>query len=70
MEVSDFVNIKALEDENRRLERIGADQTLNIGVLQMVPSGKSTVCTETSSRARRLVKNSTSANGKRAATFE
>lgn len=40
MEVSDVAKIKALEDENRRLKRIVADQALNIDVLKMVSSGK------------------------------
>jgi putative transposase len=34
MEVSDAKRLKALEDENRRLKRIVADQTLNIQVLK------------------------------------
>ncbi len=40
MEVSDVAKMKALEDENRRLKRIVADQALNIDVLKMVSSGK------------------------------
>ncbi len=40
MEVSDVAKIKALEDENRRLKRIVADQVLNIDVLKMAASGK------------------------------
>jgi putative transposase len=40
MEVSDVAKMKALEDENRCLERIVADQALNIDVLKMVSSGK------------------------------
>ena len=40
MEVSDVAKIKALEDENRRLKRIVADQALNIDVLKMAASGK------------------------------
>jgi putative transposase len=40
MDVSDVAKIKALEDENRRLKRIVADQALNIDVLKMVSSGK------------------------------
>ena len=40
MEVSDVAKMKALEDENRRLKRIVADQALNIDVLEMVSSGK------------------------------
>jgi putative transposase len=34
MEVADARRLKALEDENRRLKRIVADQTLNIQVLK------------------------------------
>lgn len=34
MEVSDAKRLRALEDENRRLKRIVADQTLNIQVLK------------------------------------
>ena len=40
MEVSDVAKMKALEDENRRLKRIVADQALNIDVLKMAASGK------------------------------
>ena len=40
MEVSDVARMKALEDENRRLKRIVADQALNIDVLKMANSGK------------------------------
>jgi hypothetical protein len=40
MEVSDVAKMKALEDENRRLKRIVADQALNIDVLKMAGSGK------------------------------
>ena len=40
MEVSDVAKMRALEDENRRLKRIVADQALNIDVLKMVSSGK------------------------------
>jgi putative transposase len=40
MEVSDVAKMKALEDENRRLKRIVADQALNIDVLKMANSGK------------------------------
>ncbi len=39
MEVSDVAKMKALEDENRRLKRIVADQALNIDVLKMAASG-------------------------------
>ena len=34
MDVSEARRLKALEDENRRLNRIGADQTLNIQILK------------------------------------
>ena len=34
MDVSDARRLKALEDENRRLKRIVADQTLNIQILK------------------------------------
>jgi putative transposase len=34
MDVSDAKRLKSLEDENRRLKRIVADQTLNIQVLK------------------------------------
>ena len=40
MEVSDVAKMKTLEDENRRLKRIVADQALNIDVLKMANSGK------------------------------
>jgi putative transposase len=40
MEISDVAKMKALEDENRRLKRIVADQALNIDVLKMAASGK------------------------------
>ncbi len=40
MEVSDVAKMQALEDENRRLKRIVADQALNIDVLKMAASGK------------------------------
>ena len=40
MEVSDVAKMRALEDENRRLKRIVADQALNIDVLKMAASGK------------------------------
>jgi len=39
MEVSDVAKMKALEDENRRLKRIVADQALNIDVLKIAASG-------------------------------
>lgn len=39
MEVSDVAKMKALEDENRRLKRIVADQALNIDALKIVASG-------------------------------
>lgn len=34
MEVADARRLKALEDENRRLKRIVADQTLNLQILK------------------------------------
>ena len=34
MEVSDAKRLKALEDENRRLKRVVADQTLDIQILK------------------------------------
>lgn len=37
MDVSDAKRLKALEDENRRLKRIVADQSLNIQVLKELP---------------------------------
>ena len=40
MEVSDAKRLKALEDENRRLKRIVADQTLDIQMLKEVNSKK------------------------------
>jgi putative transposase len=40
MEVSDVAKMRALEDENRRLKRIVADQALNIDVLKMAASEK------------------------------
>ena len=40
IEVSDVAKMQALEDENRRLKRIVADQALNIDVLKMAASGK------------------------------
>ena len=40
IEVSDVAKMKALEDENRRLKRIVADQALNIDVLKMAAPGK------------------------------
>lgn len=39
MQISDVAKMRALEDENRRLERIVADQALNIGALKIVASG-------------------------------
>jgi putative transposase len=39
MEVSDVAKMRALEDENRRLKRIVADQALNIDALKIVASG-------------------------------
>ncbi len=39
LEVSDLRRLKELEDENRRLKKIMADQALNIEVLKMVAEG-------------------------------
>jgi putative transposase len=39
MDVSDVAKMRALEDENRRLKRIVADQALNIDALKIVASG-------------------------------
>jgi putative transposase len=39
MELSDVAKMRALEDENRRLKRIVADQALNIDALKIVASG-------------------------------
>ena len=39
MEVSDVAKMRAVEDENRRLKRIVADQALNIDALKIVASG-------------------------------
>jgi putative transposase len=40
LEVSDVVRLKSLEDENRRLKQIVADQTLDIQALKGVLSKK------------------------------
>ena len=40
MEVSDLKKLRALEDENRRLKQIVADQTLDIVALKSVLSKK------------------------------
>ncbi len=40
MEVSDAKRLKQLEDENRRLKRLVADQALDIQILKEVASGK------------------------------
>jgi len=40
METSDLVRLKQLEDENRRLKKIVADQALNIEALKFVSEGK------------------------------
>ena len=40
MDLSDAKRLKALEDENRRLKSIVADQALNIVVLKEVNSKK------------------------------
>jgi putative transposase len=39
MEVSDVAKMRALEDENRRLKRIVADQVLHIDALKIVAEG-------------------------------
>ena len=39
MEVADLVRLKQLEDENRRLKKIVADQALNIEALKIVAEG-------------------------------
>ena len=39
LEISDLSRLKQLEDENRRLKRIVADQMLNIDALKMVAEG-------------------------------
>jgi len=39
LETSDLVRLKQLEDENRRLKKIVADQALNIEALKMVAEG-------------------------------
>ncbi len=39
LEVSDLVRLKQLEDENRRLKKIVADQALNIEALKVVAEG-------------------------------
>ena len=39
MEVSDVAKMRALEDENRRLKRIVADQVLHIDTLKIAASG-------------------------------
>ena len=40
MELSDAKRLKQLEDENRRLKRLVADQALDIQILKEVASGK------------------------------
>ena len=40
MELSDVAKMRALEDENRRLKRIVADQALHIDALKIAASGK------------------------------
>lgn len=40
MEVSDAKRLKALEDENRRLKRLVADQALDIQLLKEISSKK------------------------------
>lgn len=39
LEVSDLVRLRTLEDENRRLKKIVADQALNIEALKIVAEG-------------------------------
>jgi putative transposase len=39
LDVSDLARMKALEDENRRLKRIVANQALDIDALKLVASG-------------------------------
>ena len=39
LELSELRRLKALEDENRRLKKIVADQALNIEALKMVAEG-------------------------------
>ena len=39
MEVSDVAKMRALEDKNRRLKRIVADQMLHIDVLKIIAEG-------------------------------
>lgn len=39
LEVSDLARLKALEDENRRLKKIVADQALNIEALKIAAEG-------------------------------
>jgi putative transposase len=39
LETSDLQRLKQLEDENRRLKKIVADQALNIDALKMVAEG-------------------------------
>ncbi len=39
MAVSDVAKMRALEDENRRLKRIVADQMLHIDTLKIAASG-------------------------------
>jgi hypothetical protein len=51
MQISDVAKMRTLEDENRRLKRIVADQALNIDALKIVASGTSNACAEASRRA-------------------
>ena len=39
LEVSDLAKLRQLEDENRRLKKIVADQALNIEALKIVAEG-------------------------------
>jgi putative transposase len=40
LEVSDLVKLRQLEDENRRLKKIVADQALNSEALKIIAEGK------------------------------
>jgi putative transposase len=39
LEISDLAKLRQLEDENRRLKKIVADQALNIEALKIVAEG-------------------------------
>jgi putative transposase len=53
LEVSDLRRLRELEDENRRLKKIVADQVLNIEALTSVAEGTSRACSSPRSRAGR-----------------